>query len=170
MRSNRRPARQGLLPQLDWLSLGYQPGEIRGGSRRVDRTRGGSGTMGNMSAPGNLCAHQFRARVLDGMDPDERALSLAQESVRFDHPNLDMRLPETHTEASETLRYWLHGAGHPRADEAHVTMHRDPSRTSSNTGRGPDGESAVGLHPQRCVYGTLTHETAHRIPDQEIGR
>ena len=102
--------------------------------------------MGNMSAPGNLSAHQFRARVLAGMDPDERALSLAQESVRFDHPKLSMRLPESHTEASETLRYRLHGAGHPRADEAYVTMHRDPSRTSSNTGRGPDGEPVVGLH------------------------
>jgi len=113
---------------------------------------------------------QARDQALAAMDPDERALHLAQKRVRAWHPKLTMPLPGDHERASQTMRWWLAGAGHPDAARAYAVRHYQRSRRSSNTGRGPDGEPMALLHRERWDYGTLAHETAHLVRDHEAGR
>jgi hypothetical protein len=102
------------------------------------------------------------------MDPASRALALAQERTRRDHPRLAAQMG-TPAEASGLLRNWLARNAHPRAAEAYVAKHSD-GRRSSNSGRGPDGEPMAALHRDRWDYGTLAHEAAHLLHDQETGR
>lgn len=78
-----------------------------------------------MSAGEHSSLQQFRQRQLHAMDPDTRALALAQENVHYWHSRLTMPLPGEH-EASLTPAALTGEAGHPRAEEAYVTMHRDP--------------------------------------------
>ena len=123
-----------------------------------------------MTADQALSPEQFREHVLAGMDPDTRALSLAQESVRFDHPKLAMQLPKSQRGGQRNASPL---AGGRRASPGRSGVRHDaprPFRGSSNTGRGPDGEPVVALHSQRWDYGTLAHEAAHLIRDHETGR
>lgn len=110
---------------------------------------------------------------LAAMNPHDRAQALAQEHTRFEHPRLGLSLgeyPQGRTRVNPTLIRWLQEGGHPRADEAYIARHSHPERGTSNSGRGPDGEPVVALHPERWDYGTLAHEAAHLLRDHETGR
>lgn len=111
-----------------------------------------------------------RDEELASMDPNTRASALAQEHVREWHPKLTMPLYEKSGQGNHAMRTWLADAGVPKAGESYVAMHRYPDNLHSCTGRGPDGEPCVILHPDRYDYGTMAHETAHLITDHQAGR
>ena len=111
-----------------------------------------------------------RAEQLEAMDPGSRASAKAQERIRLMHPRTTMPLGIKNRQSSVVLSKWLAQAGVPRAGEAYVTVHHNPAEGISCTGRGPDGEPVVVLHPDRFDYGTLGHEAAHIAADHETGR
>lgn len=111
-----------------------------------------------------------REEQLAAMDPRTRATALAQEQMRSYHPKTTLPLHERSGQSSHVLTSWLKEHGHPGAEDAYVAEHRNPGEMQSNTGRGPDGEPAVVLHPDRWDYGTLAHEAAHLITDHQTGR
>jgi len=111
-----------------------------------------------------------REEQLAAQDPASRASSLAQEHVRLFHPRLMYPVDFRNGQNEPTLTRWLSVGGHPRAGDAYIARHPSPDHGVSCTGRGPDGEPAVILHPDRCDYGTLAHEAAHLIADHETGR
>ncbi|MCW2929913.1 MAG: hydrolase [Actinomycetia bacterium] len=113
---------------------------------------------------------QHRRDDLAAMDANQRATTLAQVDVRREHPATQRMLQEKNGQRNHSMATWLAEAGVPRADESYVAMHQFPGRRTSNTGRGPDGEPCVILHPDRWDYGTMAHETAHIIADHETGR
>jgi 2'-5' RNA ligase len=119
---------------------------------------------------------QFRPKTaaredqLAAMDPQARATAVAQENMRQLHPLTARPLEQKSGQSSPALTKWLAEAGHPGADEAYVAAHPAPGSMQSNTGRGPDGEPMVALHPDRWDYGTLAHEAAHLITDHQTGR
>lgn len=104
--------------------------------------------------------------------PHAAAIGQAQEHLRMHVPAYETSLPDSETEAGESLQHMLRRGGHPRADEAFVTRHRDPRRGSSNVVYDPDDQEVPGvaLHPSRWDYGTLAHEAAHILHHREIGR
>jgi 8-oxo-dGTP pyrophosphatase MutT (NUDIX family) len=109
--------------------------------------------------------------VYEGWEPHQRAVSEAQEAVRAEHPYLTAPLPDSMGERDEELRKVLRHGGHPRADDAYVHIHRDPNRSSSNSGISREtGAPIVSLHPSRADRGTITHEAAHILNDHEHGR
>jgi ADP-ribose pyrophosphatase YjhB (NUDIX family) len=106
-----------------------------------------------------------------GWEPHQRAVSEAQEAVRAEHPYLTAPLPDSMSERDEELRKVLRHGGHPRADDAYVHIHRDPNRSSSNSGISREtGAPIVSLHPSRADRGTITHEAAHILNDHDHGR
>lgn len=111
-----------------------------------------------------------REEQLAGMDPRTRATALAQEQVRMYHPLLSRPLEARNGQNSPVISSWLREAGHPGAEDAYVAAHPNPGNMQSNTGRGPDGEPVVVLHPDRWDYGTAAHEVAHLITDHQTGR
>jgi 8-oxo-dGTP pyrophosphatase MutT (NUDIX family) len=112
-----------------------------------------------------------QAAQYDGWEPHQRAVSEAQEAVRAEHPYLTAPLPDSMSERDEELRKVLRHGGHPRADDAYVHIHRDPNRSSSNSGISREtGAPIVSLHPSRADRGTITHEAAHILNDHEHGR
>lgn len=116
-------------------------------------------------------AVETREEQLAAMDPHSRASAQAQEHVRYWHPRLTMSLGDHPSGRTNlTMAGWLRDAGHPRAEESYVARHPRPELGHSNSGRGPDGEPMVVLHPERWDYGTMAHETAHLIHDFETGR
>lgn len=111
-----------------------------------------------------------REEQLAGMDPRTRATALAQEQVRMYHPLLSRPLEARNGQNSAVISSWLRDAGHPGAEDAYVAAHPNPGNMQSNTGRGPDGEPVVVLHPDRWDYGTAAHEVAHLVTDHQTGR
>lgn len=111
-----------------------------------------------------------RDAQLAAMDGNTRASALAQEHVRTWHPRVTLPLHEKSGQGNHSMRKWLADAGVPGAEDSFVAMHQFPDRRHSCTGRGPDGEPCVILHPDRWDYGTLAHETAHLIRDNQAGR
>jgi hypothetical protein len=105
-------------------------------------------------------------------NPHAAAVGQAQEHLRLHVPAYETSLSDSETEAGESLRHMLRNGGHPRADEAFVTRHRDPRRASSNVVYDPDDREipGVALHPSRWDYGTLAHEAAHILHHHEIDR
>ena len=111
-----------------------------------------------------------RDEQLAALDANTRASALAQEDTRLFHPYTTMRLDEKNGQNNAVMTRWLADAGVPKAGESYVAMHQYPGRMQSNSGRGPDGEPCVILHPDRWDYGTMAHETAHIITDHQTGR
>jgi hypothetical protein len=122
-----------------------------------------------MSAQERLSPEQFREHHLAEMDPGTRASALAQEQVNYSHPKTTFPLETRSGQSNATMVRWLKDAGVPRAEESYVGS-APAHKGASFSGRGPDGEPAVVLHPERWHYGTMAHETAHLIHDHETGR
>jgi 8-oxo-dGTP diphosphatase len=94
-------------------------------------------------------------------EPWHAASKLAQQQVRFDHPNLGMRFPDQHSGGDEMVGRILGHAGYQGdASGAFVARHPNPEARTSNPSwlRGAPG---VALHPERWDYGTVAHECAH---------
>lgn len=118
----------------------------------------------------HMTAARTREEQLAAMDPATRASALAQEHVRLMHPKTTLPLHEKNGQNNHSMTQWLKEAGVPRAEDSYVAMHQFPDRNQSNSGRGPDGEPCVILHPDKWDYGTMGHETAHLITDHQTGR
>jgi GNAT superfamily N-acetyltransferase/mRNA-degrading endonuclease RelE of RelBE toxin-antitoxin system len=116
----------------------------------------------------DLTSFRKTSVALDGMEPHQRAVHLAQETVRLHHPNLTM--PVTEESGTEHLRGLLGEHGFPRADEAFVHIHPGVRGFSSTAMDNSTGAMGVSLHPSRADYGTLTHEAAHLLHDHVTGR
>lgn len=104
----------------------------------------------------------------EDMEPHQRAVHEAQETVRLHHPNLTMSVTEE--SGTKHLRGVLGEHGYPRADEAFVHIHPGVRGFSSTAMDNSTGAMGVSLHPSRADYGTLLHETAHLLNDHATGR
>src|SRR5258708_6329936 len=90
---------------------------------------------------------------------------------------MHMPLPEPNRwsresrDAGMTLEHMLKTGGYPaeKAVSAFVSLHRDPDARSSNTAYDSEGRAGAALHPDRWDYGTLAHEAAHHITQQQNG-
>lgn len=100
--------------------------------------------------------------------PHAAAVGQAQEHLRVSNPTWGMQMPDEES-ATNTARFMLGKAGHPRADTADVMYHPDPEKGTSNTFRRSDGDVGAVLHPDRFDYGTMAHELAHLTHQHEMG-
>lgn len=117
----------------------------------------------------DIPSREAARKTLDDLAHHQRAVADAQNAVRLEYPTM-------HTEiwpgedADDALRHMLKQHGHPRHEDAFVSIH-DGSRGFSSTAKDREtGAVGVVLHPARADYGTLAHEAAHLLHDHQTGR
>lgn len=99
--------------------------------------------------------------------PHAAAVSQAQEHVRRHHPAMGMELGSVE-DATSSMQSMLRRNGHPAHGEGFVMRHPETSWRQSQAFTS-DGQPGVSLHPNRWDYGTLAHEVAHHLHENELG-
>lgn len=103
-----------------------------------------------------------------GWPKHQRAISLAQEQVRIEHPSLTRTVTED--EGESFLRGVLKEHGHPGHEDAFCHIHPGVKSFSCTGLDKSTGAVGVLLHPSKADYGTIAHEAAHLLHDHQTGR